>query len=100
MNQFQRMSFNKELENELVDLAAAVNTNIRQVEDAFNKLELHANNFEVKRRGIVKEGTRHVMNILQAKERVSNVVTSWGKAQVILKVVTTPTQRQLNQSWV
>ena len=33
MNQFQRMSFNKELENELVDLAAAVNTNIRQVED-------------------------------------------------------------------
>ena len=33
------MSFNKELENELADLAAAVNTNIRQVEDAFNKLE-------------------------------------------------------------
>ena len=73
------MSFNDKLVNELDELDAAVNAEIKLVEDAFQKLEIAANNFEVKRRGIVKEGTRTVVKILQEKEKASSVITSWTK---------------------
>ena len=73
------MSFNDKLVNELDELDAAVNAEIKLVEDAFQKLEIAANNFEVKRRGIVKEGTRTVIKILQEKEKASSVITSWTK---------------------
>ena len=69
------MSFNDKLVNELDELDAALNAEIKLVEDAFQKLEIAANNFEVKRRGIVKEGTRTVIKILQEKEKASTVIT-------------------------
>ena len=72
------MSFNDKLVNELDELDAAVNAEIKLVEDAFQKLEIAANNFEVKRRGIVKEGTRTVIKILQEKEKASTVITIWN----------------------
>ena len=76
------MSFNDKLVNELDELDAAVNAKIKLVEDAFQKLEIDANNFEVKRRGIVKEGTRTVVKILQQKEKASSVITSWTKLKL------------------
>ena len=72
------MSFNDKLVNELDELDAAVNAEIKLVEDAFQKLEIAANNFEVKRRCIVKEGTRTVIKILQEKEKASTVITIWN----------------------
>ena len=76
------MSFNDKLVNELDELDAAVNAEIKLVEDAFQKLEIAANNFEVKRRGIVKEGTRTVIKILQEKEKASTVITIWNKLKL------------------
>ena len=70
---FQRMSLDNGLMIELKDLEATVESNIKVIEDAFNKLEVEANNWEVKRRGIVKAGTKYVMKILQAKEKVSHI---------------------------
>ena len=70
---FQRMSLDNGLMIELKDLEATVESNVKVIEDAFNKLEVEANNWEVKRRGIVKAGTKYVMKILQAKEKVSHI---------------------------
>ena len=67
------MSLDNGLMIELKDLEATVESNIKVIEDAFNKLEVEANNWEVKRRGIVKAGTKYVMKILQAKEKVSHI---------------------------
>ena len=66
------MSLDNKLLIELEDLETTAKSCIKVIEDAFTKLEIEANNWEVKRRGIVKAGVKDVMKILQAKEKVSH----------------------------
>ena len=65
------MSFKNDLVDELEDMQATINENIKLVEDAFSNLEIQAENFQVKRRGIIKTGANYIMKLLQEKEKAS-----------------------------
>lgn len=65
------MSFKNDLVDELEDMQATINENIKLVEDAFSNLEIQAENFQVKRRGIIKTGANYIMKLLQEREKAS-----------------------------
>ena len=65
------MSFKNELVDDLEDLQATINENQKLVEDAFRNLEIQTQNFEVKRRGIVKSGANSILKLLQKREKAS-----------------------------
>ena len=65
------MSFKNELVEELEVMEANVSATIKLVENAFSKLEIEAENFQVKRRGIVKTGANYIMKLLQEREKAS-----------------------------
>ena len=64
------------------DLKANLESNAKSIEEAFNRLEAEAKNWEVTRRGIVKEGVQQVLKQLQVQEKASIIFITkyimWG----------------------